>query len=79
MTLHKLNLGGVAMRQHDLALAKCHFIDNSNFICGNRSPSSVVNFKLKDLDVKNEKTLLIKKGTALRLPSAPGTTWMGRE
>ena len=65
MTLHKLNLGGVEKLQRDLALPKCHLIYNSNFICVNRSLSSVVNSKLKDLYVNNENTLLIMNVTAL--------------
>lgn len=54
MTPHKLNLSSVEKLQRDLSLPKCHFIYNSNFICVNRSPSSLVNLKLKDLDVNNE-------------------------
>lgn len=64
MTLHKLNLGSVEKQQHDLTLPKCHFIYNSNFICANRSPSNVVNLKLKDLDANNENILLINNVTA---------------
>lgn len=79
MTLHKLNLGGAEKLQRDLALPKCHFIYNSNFTCVSRSPSSVVNSKLKDLDVNNENVLLVINVTAYRLSSVWGSMLMGKE
>ena len=73
MTLHKLNLSGAEKLRRDLTLPKCHFIYNSNFICVNRSPSSVVNLKVEDLDVNNENILLIINVTASRLFSVWGS------
>lgn len=66
MTLHKLNLGGAEKLQRDLTLPMCHFIYNSNFICVNRSPSNIVNLKLKDLDANNKNMLLVINVTASR-------------